>query len=149
MVRPRAFAVLRVARLRLSRWRRHPPERRRSPESLEGDWQVASEFGGPEEIVGRQPFSVAPKGKKRCCQLAQWSYSVFATRIELHPPSDMLFRPEEVHLASRVRPVLTPTPGRETDMRHDGRWGHQEHIAVLHAHVDRLSTVEARTVDAD
>ena len=61
----------------------------------------------------------------------------------------MLFRLEEIHLASRMRPVLAPTPGRETHMADDCWWSYGKHAAVPHANVDGLATVEAGAIDAD
>ena len=64
----------------------------------------------------------------------------------------MLFRPEEIHLASRrpagdfSRQKLGEGDVHVADRR---RWVHVQNLFISHADEDRLSTIQTMGVDAD
>src|SRR5262249_22039000 len=67
--------------------------------------------------------------------------------MKKRPPPSVLFRPEEIHLASSQCRVFAPPP--EWNIRVTNRAGRidGEDLAVTHPHLDWLTTVKARTIN--
>jgi len=68
--------------------------------------------------------------------------------MKKRPPPSVLFRPEEIHLASSQCRVFAPPP--EWNIRVTNRAGRidGEDLAVTHPHLDWLTTVKARTINS-
>ena len=64
------------------------------------------------------------------------------------PPAGVLFRPEEVHVVSRVGPVVIPARGRQVSLP-DHRLRQHEHHLVPHAQLEGLGAVETASIDLD
>ena len=62
------------------------------------------------------------------------------------PASDVFFRPEEIHVVSRVRPVVIPARGRQVRLADNGL-GEGAHRVVSHVQPERLRAVEAAGID--
>ena len=85
--------------------------------------------------AGRQP--VAPPGVR---QLTQLRHADRGSRFApAEPPFDVLFRPEEIHRASRKDDVIPPTPGRNQTMKHQA---HVIDLLVANLELEPLTAVQ-------
>jgi hypothetical protein len=73
----------------------------------------------------------------------------FRARLKAAPFANILFRPEEIHGASRIGNVVKPFSKRNRGIGHQTYRFSALHNAILHFHRDRRSTIKTRRIDPD
>jgi hypothetical protein len=75
--------------------------------------------------------------------------NAFGGRGIIGPPAtNMLFRPEEIRVVSRIRLVVIPARRWQVSLA-DHRFRQDEHRLVPHAQLEGLGTIEAASIDLD
>ncbi len=82
-------------------------------------------------------------------QFVQGQYAVFGSRVEVRPVAEMLFRPEEIHVVSRVGDSVHPFGKWDFDVSRDRLRVSFQNLSIFHFNVHLFPTVEAGGVDAD
>jgi hypothetical protein len=126
--------------------RTHGPERRAFGKAFTGSQALLPQPGQALQVIERVALAEHWESKESG-KLRDWLNTILACRIKKYPPPYVLFRPEEVHLASRTRDILAPTPVRNVRVTYRARRFNGEQLAVSHPHPDRLAAVKTRTVD--
>ncbi len=98
-----------------------------------------------QKEVRLQPSSIV-FATEDACPLIERQRALGRSRIIGPPASDVLFRPEEIHVVSGIRPVVIPPRGRQASLANHGlREG--PHRVVAHVQPERLCAVEAAGID--
>ena len=132
--------------MKISGRRTRGPERRAFGEPFPGGQAFLPQRGQVLQVIGREALAEHWESKEGG-KLRDGPDAVLACRIKKHPSPHVLFRPEEVHLASGTRDILAPTPVRNVRVANRVGRVHGEQLAVSHPRPDRLTAVETRTVD--
>jgi hypothetical protein len=90
----------------------------------------------PEEIPG-----------KGLGHIEHWNDPFFGARLETGPVANILFRPEEIHGASRIGNVFEPFSKRNAGICNQTSRFSALHHAVLHFHPDRLAAIKTGRID--
>src|SRR5262249_27623661 len=93
----------------ISGWRSRCPERRAFGEAFPGDQKFLPQGRQTLQVIGCCAFPKYGQAKAGS-KLRDWPDAILACRIKKHPPPHVLFRPEEIHLASGTCYIFAPTP---------------------------------------
>ena len=101
----------------------------------------------------REPIRVQAFAKistrKELHQIVQAYNSFFGSCFELHPASNVLFRPEEIHRASGVWDVVEPLPERNRHISSQAFRFDAKEDTIANFHTNGESTIQTWTIYTD
>lgn len=127
---------------------RSAPERPCSAHFFERRDHFQSVLPAARHPVGVQALAKIA-ARKKLQHVVQREDSLFCAGLELRPGSNVLFRPEEIHCASRVWKVVSPLMEGDCHVSNDRFRLRSKNHSVTNFHDDGQPAIETRGIYAD